>query len=216
MKRRFLAAMILAAALLAVCAPAHAEAVWYGTMMVDHCEEWVSLRDVPGTGGNRLAKVPLFAIVTDAEWEPICGDFIYCNYDGQFGYILSKYLEPWADPEPDEEDLIRAEWSEAADDALMVDRDGEYVALEVDEPVTDARLLALELADFGEDGSVSFDTEVLYALGILAPEEPLIVQIAFPGDLPSYGVQFVDGEGNVRRFAIQMSGRDGSLFMEEF
>lgn len=101
MKRGGLAVLVILM-ILALCAPALAEKEYYGTMMVDHCNEWVSLRDGPGTGCNRLAKVPLYAIVTDAEWDPFCGDFIYCNYDGQFGYILAEYLEPWADPEPEE------------------------------------------------------------------------------------------------------------------
>ena len=74
-----------------------AEVEHYGDMVVFNCEEWVSLRDVPGTGGKRLAKVPLYAVVTQAEWEPICGDFIYCCYEGQYGYILSRYLMPAPD-----------------------------------------------------------------------------------------------------------------------
>ena len=100
MTRRILT-LVLAVALAAMGASALAEYTWYGTMMVDNCDAWVSLRDGPGTGCKRLAKVPLYAIVTDAEWEPICGDFIYCNYDGQWGYILAEYLTPWSDPEPD-------------------------------------------------------------------------------------------------------------------
>ncbi len=79
-----------------------ADTVYYGTMMVDNCEEWVSLRDGPGTGCGRLAKVPLYSIVTDCEKSEWTGDFIYCNYDGQWGYILAQYLVPWADPEPEE------------------------------------------------------------------------------------------------------------------
>ena len=79
-----------------------ADTAYYGTMMVDNCEEWVSLRDGPGKGCGRLAKVPLYSIVTDCEKSEWTGDFIYCNYDGQWGYILAQYLVPWADPEPEE------------------------------------------------------------------------------------------------------------------
>jgi len=79
-----------------------ADTVHYGTMMVDNCEEWVSLRDGPGKGCGRLAKVPLYSIVTDCEKSEWTGDFLYCNYDGQWGYILAQYLVPWADPEPEE------------------------------------------------------------------------------------------------------------------
>ncbi len=91
MTRKLLGVLLVAAMLLS-CGAALAEKTFYGDMVVINCEEWVSLRDVPGTGGKRLAKVPLYAVVTDAEWEPICGDFIYCCYEGQYGYILSQYL----------------------------------------------------------------------------------------------------------------------------
>lgn len=94
-------AVLLCVALLMGSA-ASAETVYYGTMVVVNCEEWVSLRDVPGTGGNRLAKVPLGAVVTDAEWAPIMDQFVYCRYDGQWGYILRKYLEQTEYPEPEE------------------------------------------------------------------------------------------------------------------
>ena len=100
MKRKTIALILILA--FTLTAAALAETVSYGTMMVDNCEEWVSLRDGPGTGCGRLAKVPLYSIVTDCEKSEWTGDFIYCNYDGQWGYILAQYLVPWADPEPEE------------------------------------------------------------------------------------------------------------------
>lgn len=351
MKR--LAWLLILAAAVSLAVPALAEHTWYGTMMVDNCDEWVSLRDVPGTGGKRLAKVPLYAIVTDAEWEPICGDFIYCNYDGQYGYILSKYLTPWSDPEPEASDRfeselgfafdydasvlevnpdgagdgwglilcpkegddpawlqimtedslgvpleeymrrnapsdavieedeteagaqirrfrkaadfgrdavkvyysvrdggaglaaiatcppaggegwiaqfnavirsitftggapVRADWAEATGRALVVDADGEYVTLMADEPITGVELLSLELAD-GGDAGVTFETEVIGQRDAMDEDNPFVVKIAFPGDIPSYGLRFTDASGEVRQFAIGLSGRDGSLILSEF
>lgn len=346
--------LVLALALaLAAAGGAWAEELWYGTMMVDNCEEWVSLREAPDTGARRLAKVPLFAIVTDAQWSPDCGDFIYCDYDGQMGYILAKYLVGWADPEPETEaryysplgfsfayseaimeveegmsedgqslmiaatvtDLpvyleimtaesvgmlpwkfletnapanteyiqdsaeggdmhwfirtaeyndgileayyavdgaedalvavgtwpgvadfdwseeftqimrsirfesappVRADWTGGTDDALVVDEHGLYVALEANENLTGVKLLALELVDCDEDGNVEYDAETLYERDSLSPEAPLVVKLAFPGDMPSYGLSFVDASGEARRFAIGLSGRDGSLEMSEY
>ena len=332
---------------LIVALPAAAEATYYGTMMVDNCEEWVSLRDGPGTGCGRLARVPLYAIVTDAEQGPFTGDFIYCNYDGQYGYILADYLVPWADPEPqasarfdsdlgfsfdydddvltvdagssedgqglilcpnegdgpvyleimtaqsvgmlpsrflalnapadieyeadetadgspihwfakDDGDLtqvyyavdgakdalvavgtcpsadaaswtaqfnavmlsiafgrpapVRVDWAEKTDDLLVVDRDGEYVTIMADETVTDVALLALEFVDSDD----FFDATVLYEQDELVPDDPLVVRIAFPGDIPCYGIGYTDGNGQARRFAIGISGMDGSLVLTEF
>ncbi len=219
-------ALILIALIAAFAVPALAGSVDYGTMMVDNCEEWVSLRDGPDTSCARLAKVPLFAIVTDAVWTPDCGDFIRCCYNGRFGYILSKYLVPWADPEPDPDAAdgggedpasgsdaapVRIDWAEATRSLLVVDQDGEYVTIMADEPVADVALLALDLTDGG-----AFDTTVLYAQNALEPDDPLVVKIAFPGDIPCYGLRFTDGGGETRRYAIAMSGEDGSLLLTAF
>ena len=105
MKRK-IAAVLALMLLAALWTGAQAESTYMGTMMVVNCDEWVSLRAAPDTGADRLAKVPLYAIVTDGEWSPGCGDFIYCCYEGQWGYILSRYLEPWADPEPEDSVLL--------------------------------------------------------------------------------------------------------------
>ena len=345
----------LALALLLACACAAAERVPYGIMMVDNCREWVSLREAPDRGSRRLAKVPLYALVTDAEWTDGCGDFLFCDYDGQTGYILSEYLTPWADPEPEEgevsfrsdlgfsfyyspalmrvdpyasedghsllvepadgqdvedavyleiltpestgrtpadylrenapegtkyeedgteyggtlrwfrrpyahnpeimetvyaaedgangvsavavwpaedggaweelftellrslrfhgDELLSAGWAEEAAVALVLDEDGESVALSAKERVTDVALLSLELS--GGDGAL-FDAEVLAERAEILPGAPLVVKIAFPGDIPNYGVRVTDGDGKVRQYAISLSGRDGSLELMEF
>ena len=126
--RRKIAALLALLWLTAAAGFAEASYTYYGTMMVDHCQEWVSLREAPGTTANRLAEVPMYAIVTDAEWTPACGGFIYCNYDGQYGYILSEYLEPWADPEPEGQLVLAVSLNGSrvvAERAYL--NDGEYV-----------------------------------------------------------------------------------------
>lgn len=100
MKRKLNALTLILTLLTTLCALA--ETTHYGTMMVDNCKDWVSLRETPSKKGKRLIKVPLYAIVTDAQGSDEYGDFIYCDYNGQTGYILSQYLVPWADPEPEE------------------------------------------------------------------------------------------------------------------
>lgn len=64
---------------------------YIGEMKVVNCNEWVSLRFGPSANSGRLAKVPLGAVVEEAIH--IDGnDFIYCCYNGQYGYILRDYL----------------------------------------------------------------------------------------------------------------------------
>ncbi|MBO4299194.1 MAG: hypothetical protein J5602_01910 [Clostridia bacterium] len=96
MTKRYCLLVALLLALLALNGAARADwdEIYYGDMMVVNCEEWVSLREVPGTGGDRLAKVPLGAMVAEAEWVPLYDQYVYCRFGGQWGYVLSKYLRP--------------------------------------------------------------------------------------------------------------------------
>ena len=352
MKRLLSAWLILL--LLMMCVPVHADHYYYGTMMVDNCNEWVSLREGPSTSRKRLAKVPLYDLVTDAEWWPECGDFIYCCYNGQYGYILMKYLERWEDPEPEGEaqytsglgfsfiydasmmtvepeqsedghsllveakntddpvylellmtasvnmtpseylqhslpagtayredttdsgaslrwfskpyannagltavyyavedgpdglvavgtcpaaqadeweetftalmrtvrfvvpQPLRIDWAEATKAAVTVDDAGEYVTIMASENLYDVSFLSLDLTGFSSSGGLLFDTEVLFSRAMIGPDAPLVVRIEFPGDFPCYGIRVTDGAGRTRQFAIEMSGLDGSLLLEEF
>ena len=352
MKKLVCAYLVLALAL--ACAPVRAESIAFGTMMVDNCQEWVSLRDGPGTGCKRLAKVPLYALVTDAKWTPMCGDFLYCCYNGQYGYILEKYLVPWEDPEPEGEVLyqsdlgfsfiydaglmtvdaassedgqsvlieaeseegpaylelltaqsvgkapgeyltenapedaelyedqthagaslswfrkpyahnagltqtycviedgtqglaavgiwpeaenetwedaflsllrsvsfqdplpIRADWAQKTKNALVVDKNGEYVSITAKEALHDVTLLSLDFSGIDNEGRVLYDTEVLRSIGEMGPDAPLILRIAFPGDFPSCGIRFTDGAGRTRQADLAISGLDGSLVLTEF
>ncbi len=93
-------ACLVALALLAAAGAALAETgEYYLNMVVVNCEEWVSLRSAPDTSASRLAKVPLGEVVFECSR---IGDFCYCTYEGQRGYILAKYLEPAEYGEPEE------------------------------------------------------------------------------------------------------------------
>lgn len=61
-------------------------------MCVVNCKEWVSLREKPDTSSKRLKKVHLGELVSDCI-EAKDG-FIYCEFDGKYGYIKSDYLYP--------------------------------------------------------------------------------------------------------------------------
>ena len=62
------------------------------TMRVFNCDSWVSLRELPAQNSERLKKVPLGALVYQCEKSE--KGFAYCQYEGVYGYILYKYLEP--------------------------------------------------------------------------------------------------------------------------
>ncbi|MGM9550553.1 MAG: hypothetical protein ACI3V5_12020 [Faecousia sp.] len=91
-----------------------------------------------------------------------------------------------------------------------------------DSRVTDFTLLDLSVEDFTESGAVifsatpvAFDEERDSLPSVMTPDTPVAVQLIFPGDLPAYGISYVDAGGDLRRFAIEVSGYDGSVLLEE-
>lgn len=91
-----------------------------------------------------------------------------------------------------------------------------------DSRVTDFTLLDLFAEDFTETGAVIFSATPVELDGergslpsVMTPDTPVAVQLIFPGDLPAYGISYVDAGGSLRRFAIAVSGYDGSLLLEE-
>lgn len=77
------------------------------------------------------------------------------------------------------------------------------------------QVLALTLENVDEDGHMTFSTQALYTLEALTPERPLVVAMTFYGAIPHYGISYVDGNGAVRSFAVEMSGEDGSIVLWE-
>ena len=85
---------------------------YIGAMRVVRCKDYVSLRATPEKTGKVLSKVPLGAIVlycsnntykyANAAYRKQKDLFIRCEYEGQEGYILKKYLEPAPEFEPAE------------------------------------------------------------------------------------------------------------------
>ena len=91
-----------------------------------------------------------------------------------------------------------------------------------DSLVTDFTLLDLFAEDFTETVAVIFsatpvelDGERSSLPSVMTPDTPVALQLIFPGDLPAYGISYVDAGGNLRRFDIEVSGYDGSVLLEE-
>lgn len=62
---------------------------YLGCLRVINCQEWVSLRQYASKNSDRLAIVPLGAYVEAYYYN---SEFVYCYYNGLWGYILSTYL----------------------------------------------------------------------------------------------------------------------------
>jgi len=82
--------------------------------------------------------------------------------------------------------------------------------------VQDFKFLSLFCDDVLEDGTPVYTVEELYRADRLGPEKSLVVEMTFWGTIPSYGYSFVDDNGETRRYALGISGMDGSIFTEEF
>lgn len=59
-------------------------------------------------------------------------------------------------------------------------------------------------------------SEVLYTMDELDPEHCFLAQVVFWGDMTTYGISFTDADGEVRHFAVSVSGKDGSLICAEY
>ena len=117
MKRAVSLILILLFCLSCSCAPAERKAVvkdqyYLGAMRVVNCKKDVSLRDAPDKKSKVLAKVPAGAIVlycnnnvkkyAQGQYRKQAPLFIRCEYEGQEGYILKKYLQRAPECEPAE------------------------------------------------------------------------------------------------------------------
>lgn len=79
-------------------------------------------------------------------------------------------------------------------------------------------LLELTLEVVRDDGTMTFSSYPAVQdafLETLSPEHPIVVELVFPGDLPNYGISYLDTHGDIRRFALEISGEDGSILLRE-
>lgn len=127
------------------------------------------------------------------------------------------------DPAVQKTASVEARWADealgayTAYDTFIVDTSDarSRVLFTTDSDVTDFRLLALELEDVAENGAMTFAARELYQQDSLTPERPLVVELTFYGDLPGYGIAFVDRSGAERCLTLELSGMDGSLLLCE-
>lgn len=82
--------------------------------------------------------------------------------------------------------------------------------------VSDFKFNALTFVSSDDDGNVTFTEEELYSLDSLVMDNAVTITLRFVGDIPNYGISYVDAAGNLRRYALGESGFDGSLYLTEY
>lgn len=90
-----------------------------------------------------------------------------------------------------------------------------YIVFVPKHPVKKFTVLSLAVVDVSESGDIEYEAYPETSGQKVWIERPLVVELSFAGDLPKYGFQYEDENGDVRRFAIEISGRDGSLLVLE-
>lgn len=104
-------------------------------------------------------------------------------------------------------------------EAEYVYDDSEYqvpVTIYTTEDVTDLTFYSLLIQDYDDNGNPVYEIETLGTHGDLTEYTPVDVVISFPGDSPTFGLSFVDANGNERYFSICQSGYDNAIVVEEF
>ena len=143
----------------------------------------------------------------------------YVNGDGQvYLYHSAEQYEGY------DYQLVTLYWGDAISqlfsvyDHCRVDRTDNPadILVSVQYPVTDFKVLDLQLKDVSQAGELSFNVSEVYELPILLPRRPALLTLAFAGDIPNRGISFTDPNGNVRRYYISVSGYDGSYSLTEF
>ena len=75
------------------------------------------------------------------------------------------------------------------------------------------RDVALFRMEFSPEGY--FPGAELFTLEEMTEEMPLVAELAFPGDMTTYGIRFVDEDGITHEYSILISGRNGALILTE-
>lgn len=116
---------------------------------------------------------------------------------------------------------VRAAWAESAADTgtaylswNLMNSDA-WVLFTAEEEVTDFRILEL-IMQFGEGGEYSFRETEAFALDTLWPAQPLIAGLEFPGDMPCWGISYVDAAGHPHRCTVEISGENGDIILTEY
>lgn len=84
--------------------------------------------------------------------------------------------------------------------------------------VSNLSILNLFVEDVADDGTMTLSATLAgddCHWDTVTSDTPIAVQLIFPGDLPAYGISYEDRQGVLHRFAIEVSGYDGSLLLRE-
>ena len=75
----------------------------------------------------------------------------------------------------------------------------------------------VQFSSLGYDDNGAYEVqEYLYTLEEITPDLPFVAGVVFYGDMTAYGISFTDAQGQSHHFAVFISGRNGSVLLEEY
>lgn len=115
---------------------------------------------------------------------------------------------------------VKAEWADkvGVPDGIEPFRadDGEMpatVAFLPKEPVHNFLIMRLLCTDIDEAGIPNYEIQDTYSWDTLEADTPLVVEMSFYGTIPNYGISYLTEDGTAYRYAVSISGRDGSILL---
>lgn len=90
------------------------------------------------------------------------------------------------------------------------------VMFTTEKTVSDFTVLSLAFESIDDDGNITYDIAQSYSFDEFRQDTPIEVGMIFAGSIPTNGISYTDENGSTRRFSINISGYDGSLFLQEF
>lgn len=80
--------------------------------------------------------------------------------------------------------------------------------------VSDFKLYELKMVDTNSEGKPVYNRNRVYYQDTVGMEMPLVLNVEFPGDMSAYAVSYIMNNVGYD-YSIRMSGKDGSLIVEE-
>lgn len=147
---------------------------------------------IPQEDMEKLCSVEKGSEVTWIDWEEKCTILKAVSEDFYYGQP-ETYL-----------------YSVCSDSDYAVD-----VVVSSNKKVTDVHVLSLTYVDMDADGQIVYSGTDMDVFEELIPGTPLRITMEFMGDMPSVGISYVDEKGERKLKTIGMSGRDGSIYLED-
>ena len=134
---------------------------------------------------------------------------------------LEEEMQP-ADPAEEEMPFL-VQWAEDMDFPkgcdtydISASEPKSYIVFTTDSFLDKFAILELTLTDVSESGDMEFEAgPALPQVSGLVADSPLAVGLTFAGDIPCYGFQYEDENGELHCFVMEISGEDGSILIRE-